>query len=170
VTAKGVFVCVLAGSRELVVEKQTGKRANGQSGAGTASTELERQLLWRKAQGLADEIATMALALPRDVVAEPVARQLVRAAGSISANIAEGFGRYSQPAYRHHLSIARGSAFEVQSWLDLLSRREYLAPESSQRLMSGCIEVQKLLTVRMKSLGDGKTYAAREAADSDYEV
>jgi four helix bundle protein len=127
-------------------------------------------LLWRKAQDLAEETASVAVAFPRDVAAEPIARQLVRAAESIAANIAEGYGRYSQPAYRHHLSIARGSAFEVQSWLDLLIRRGYLSPESGRHLTSKCIEVQKLLTVRMKALGEGKTYAVSEASDSDYEA
>jgi four helix bundle protein len=158
-----------AESEDSVMEQQTGKRANGQSGAGPASSELERQLLWRKAQQLADEIARAALGLPRDVVTEPVARQLVRAAGSVSANIAEGFGRYSQPAYRHHLSIARGSAFEVQSWLDLLIRRGYLR-DAGSHLLSASIEVQKLLTVRMKSLGGDKTYAVKEEAEFEYEV
>jgi four helix bundle protein len=151
------------------MEQQTGKRANGQSPGKTPATELERQMLWRKAQDLAESIATAALVLPRDVVAEPISRQLVRAAGSVAANIAEGYGRFSQNAYRHHLSIARGSAFEVQSWLDLLSRRGYVSEESSIRLKSNCIEIQKLLTVRMKSLGDGKTYATREVPDFEYE-
>jgi four helix bundle protein len=67
-------------------------------------------------------------------------------------------------------AIARGSAFEVQSWLDLLSRRGYLSEESSNRLKFKCIEVQKLLTVRMKSLGEGKTYAVREESNFEYEV
>ena len=45
---------------------------------------------------------------------------MMRSAGSVPANIAEGYGRYSQAAYRSHLSIARGSLFETQSWIDLL--------------------------------------------------
>ena len=151
------------------MERQTGKRANGQSAYETPASELERQLLWQKAQALAEDVAATAVELRLDVASEPIARQLVRAAGSIAANIAEGYGRYSQPAYRHHLSIARGSAFEVQSWLDLLSRRGYLTGESAARLMSKCIEVQKLLTLRMKSLGEGKTYATREVAEFEYD-
>jgi four helix bundle protein len=152
------------------MERQTGKRANGQRADDGHATELERLMLWRKAQDLAEEAAAFAVTLPKDVVAEPIARQLVRAAGSVAANIAEGYGRFSQAAYRNHLSIARGSAFEVQSWLDLLSRRGYLSEESSNRLKFKCIEVQKLLTVRMKSLGEGKTYAVREESNFEYEV
>ena len=88
--------------------------------------------------------------------------QLVEAADSVGGNIAEGYGRYSQAAYRNHVSIARGSAFEVESWLDLLIRRHYVSEEQGDRLLVQVIEVQRLLTLKMKSLGDGKTYAINE--------
>jgi len=47
--------------------------------------------------------------------------QLVRAAGSISANIAEGTGRNvnGKKYYQNFLLIARGSLFETVAWLDL---------------------------------------------------
>src|SRR5215216_5314770 len=87
---------------------------------------LARLALWREAQAFAERVARLVVSMRRDVAADAIARQLVRAAGSVPANIAEGYGRYSQAAYRNHLSIARGSAFEAQSWLDLLMRRGYV--------------------------------------------
>jgi four helix bundle protein len=60
--------------------------------------------------------------------------QLVRAAGSVPANIAEGYGRYSQGAYRNHLSIARGSLFESESWIDLLFQAGHLSAEVNASL------------------------------------
>ena len=119
-------------------------------------------VVWQKAQSLAEEALSLVSALPQDRATAVIGRQLLRAATSIAANIAEGYGRFSQASYRNHLSIARGSAFEVESWLDLLQRRGYIAPETAASLMASCTEVQRLLTLRMKSLGENKTYAVRE--------
>ena len=149
----------------------TGKQANEQTGRATepVGSEFRRLVLWQKAQGLAAEVAELVTRLPSDRASGVIASQLLRAATSIAANIAEGYGRYSQAAYRSHLSIARGSAFEVESWLDLLERRGYLPEEAAGGLFDHCQEVQKLLTLRMKSLGEAsRTYAREEKAD--YEV
>lgn len=50
-------------------------------------------------------------------------QQLVRAADSIGANIAEAEGRYSGPDRRRLLLIARGSLYELEHWLRLASGR-----------------------------------------------
>jgi four helix bundle protein len=53
--------------------------------------------------------------------------QLIRAAISIPANIAEGNSRGSRKDYAHFVSIARGSAAEVETLL-LLAKEVGLAP------------------------------------------
>jgi four helix bundle protein len=45
-----------------------------------------------------------------------IADQLLRAASSISANIAEGFGRHRGREYVHYLIVARGSTTESMNW------------------------------------------------------
>jgi len=127
-------------------------------------------MLWTKAQEFASEVAEMVVSLPRDRATDVLCNQLLRSATSISANIAEGYGRFSQAAYRNHLSIARGSAVESESWLDLLQRRDYITNERCEAMIAKCDELQRLLTLRMKSLTDGKTYALREEADEPYHV
>jgi four helix bundle protein len=127
-------------------------------------------MLWQKAQAFAERIAALVVELPNDQAANVVANQLLRSATSISANIAEGYGRYSQAAYRNHLSIARGSAFEVESWIDLLARRRYIDEAVAAELFAGCIELQKLLTLRMKSLSEGRTYASRTTPGESHEL
>jgi four helix bundle protein len=120
------------------------------------------QIIWQKGQAFAERIAELVVGLKRDAVTDAVGRQLVRSSGSISANVAEGFGRFSQAAYRSHLSVARGSTFESESWLDLLIRRSYISKEQGDRLISDCHELGRLLTSRMKTLSEGKSYAIRE--------
>jgi len=105
--------------------------------------------------------------LPNDRAASVIASQLIRAAGSVPANIAEGYGRFSQAAYRSHLSVARGSLFEAESWIDLLARRGYISPDTETQLIEECAEIGKMLTVRMKSLGDAPKSYARKAGPAN---
>jgi four helix bundle protein len=54
--------------------------------------------------------------LLKDERGKPVARQLIRSVGSISANVEEGFGRGYGKEYSYHLRIAIGEARESQGW------------------------------------------------------
>ena len=54
--------------------------------------------------------------LLRDERGKTVARQLIRSAGAISANIEEGFGRGYGKDYTYHLRITRGETCESQGW------------------------------------------------------
>ncbi|HEX3108533.1 MAG TPA: four helix bundle protein, partial [Thermoanaerobaculia bacterium] len=51
-----------------------------------------------------------------------LADQLQRAANSVPSNIAEGHGRLTPRDWRHFLSIARGSLYEVEAQLEILAR------------------------------------------------
>jgi four helix bundle protein len=124
--------------------------------------DFTRIVVWQKGQQLAAAVIAIVAGLPRNRAADVIGTQVLRSAGSVPANIAEGYGRFSQAAYRHHLSIARGSLFETQSWLDLLARTGHLDESVKDRLVLQCQEVGKLLTLRMKSLGESNLTYARE--------
>jgi four helix bundle protein len=136
--------------------------AYGHKNETDGSSAFRGQLLWQKAQDFGERVAEIIITLKRDQVTDAVGNQLMRSAGSIAANVAEGYGRFSQAAYRSHFSIARGSTFESESWLDLLIRRRYLSEEQGKPLLASCHELGRLLTLRMKSLSNGKTYAVSE--------
>src|SRR6516164_3245879 len=85
------------------------------------------------AEDLADtvwEIVRRWDALARDTVG----KQLIRAADSIGANIAEGSGRGSEHDYRRFLRIARGSLCETQHWLRRAFRRALLSAKQIECL------------------------------------
>ena len=65
---------------------------------------------------------------------DTVGKQLVRAAGSISANIAEGSGRGSAIDNRKFLRIARGSLYETKSFLRRAYHRQLLTSEQMNQL------------------------------------
>jgi len=108
--------------------------------------------LWQKAQALALRVVKLTEGLPKTETARTIARQAVRSSGSIAANIAEGHGRFSVAAYRNHLSIARGSAAETDSCIDLLAKAGYISGEVAQDLHEQCDVLLGGLTRQMRSL------------------
>ena len=72
--------------------------------------------------------------------------QLVRAADSVGANIAEGLGRETPPDERRFLVMARASLREVEHWLERAAARDLLGDERFEprttelgRVLSGLI-------------------------------
>ncbi len=58
--------------------------------------------------------------------------QTIRAADSIGANIAEAYGRDTFRDRRRQLYVARGSAFELEHWLELAAARGLPYPEGAR--------------------------------------
>jgi four helix bundle protein len=64
---------------------------------------------------------------------DTVGKQFVKAADSISANIAEGFGRYSKKDKVRFYRISLGSLEETGDWLRKAFRRELISSELNTR-------------------------------------
>ena len=148
--------------------EQLNNRAMGQD---TQPYNFRNLVLWQHGQELALSVVRLTEALPPTQAARTIARQVIASSGSIAANIAEGHGRFSVAAYRNHLSIARGSVAETDSWLDLLSRAGYIAPGQIEELHQECLNLLGGLTRQMKALDvklrSTKAGSMREDA-SDY--
>jgi four helix bundle protein len=82
--------------------------------------------IWHRSLALAVQVDTIALLLPGERM-PGVRNQIRRASTSIPANIAEGVGSDSPLQCARFLSIAIGSAFELESHLTLIQR---LAPHT----------------------------------------
>ncbi len=81
-----------------------------------ARTQFERLEVYKLSEQLADEIWDIVVGwklFPKMTAG----RQLVKAADSIGANIAEGVGRGSFKDNRRFVKIGRGSLYEVKHWL-----------------------------------------------------
>lgn len=78
--------------------------------------------------------------------------QIQRAALSVPNNIAEGYARRSDKALRNFLSIAKGSAAEVESMLLISVKLGYLTSEQQTRLGLEVQEIQKLLSGFIRKL------------------
>ena len=71
-------------------------------------------------------------------------KQLIRSADSISANIAEGFGRYHYKDNKNFCYYSRGSIIETKSWLRKALSRKLISEKEYSTLL------QKLETIHLK--------------------
>ncbi|MGO8752661.1 MAG: four helix bundle protein [Thermoguttaceae bacterium] len=81
-----------------------------------ARTSFENLRVYQLAEKLADGVWDI-VAGWESFARDTVGKQLVRAADSIGANIAEGTGRGSDKDNRRFVRIARGSLYEAKHWL-----------------------------------------------------
>ena len=94
---------------------------------------FEELRVYQQAEELADLVWDIVLAW-QVLAKETVGRQMIRAADSIGANIAEGHGRGSYQDNRRYVRIARGSLYETRHWLRRAYRRKLLSDEQVQKL------------------------------------
>jgi four helix bundle protein len=80
------------------------------------------------------------------------AEQLRGAAMSISNNIAEGSGSFSDKEFASFLNIARRSVFECANILYLFLRRKIISVEEKDKLYLELISLSKRITNFRKSL------------------
>jgi four helix bundle protein len=83
---------------------------------------------------------------------DTVGKQLVRAADSIGANIAEGNGRYNYKDNQRFVKIARGSLNETRHWLRLACARNLLTKEQINQLHPLLNELSPKLNAYLNSL------------------
>ena len=81
---------------------------------------------------------------------DTIGKQLVRSADSISANIAEGYGRYFYKESNQFYFYPRGFIQDKKSWLSKCLRRKIIAPEICERLIELCKKILLMLKAFIK--------------------
>ncbi len=117
-----------------------------------AHEPFENLRVYRMAEELADavwDVITGWDGLARDTVG----KQLVRAADSVGANIAEGAGRGSFQDNKRFIKIARGSLNEARHFLRRAHKRKLLASEDTKRLKALVDALPRTLNAYLKSVG-----------------
>ena len=119
-------------------------------------TGFENLQVYRLSEDLADLIWEVVIKW-NSLAQETVGKQLIKAADSIGANIAEGTGRGSFADNKRFAKIARGSLFEVKHWLRRAYKRKLLSKSktiSIQRLVG---ELTPKLSAYINSIGKKST-------------
>ena len=100
---------------------------------------------WQKAHKLTVEVFAISATFARPPYYS-LQSQMIRAAISVPANLAEGAGRTGDIEFRRFARIALGSASELEYHL-LLARDLGLIPTATHdRLSQGAVEVKRMLT------------------------
>ena len=114
----------------------------------TSYRELE---VWQRSIALVEAVYILGKRFPPDE-RFGLTSQLQRAAVSIPANIAEGWGRSHRGDYLHHLSIARGSLMEAETHVTIALRLHYVTEDDTRLIHALSQEVGKMLAALIASL------------------
>ena len=104
---------------------------------------LKELKIWNKAILLAKEVHSTTKGFPVEE-RYGLQSQIRRASVSIASNVAEGAGRNSEKEFVHFLSIANGSAYELQTQLILSHELRYITKEKIAGLLQSLEEIQKM--------------------------
>jgi four helix bundle protein len=101
--------------------------------------------VWAKGMTLAAEVYALSRLLPK---AEQygMTSQLLRAAASVPAHIAEGYQRGTRRDYANFISIARGSLAETETFLLLATNVGLLSEADSRHALALADELGRMLT------------------------
>lgn len=106
--------------------------------------------VWKAARELRHEMYKLSKSLP-DLEKFGLADQIRRAAASVTANIAEGFGRYGYQEKAQMCRQARGSLYELRDHLTTCVDEEYMTPPEGERLDALAVSVTRLLNAYLRS-------------------
>lgn len=108
--------------------------------------------VWQLSMSLAEACYEFTATFPREET-YGLTSQIRRAAVSIAANIAEGYGRDQTGGFIQFLRISMGSARELET-LVLLARRVGATSDlaKAETLLGTCSEVSKMLRAMIRSL------------------
>ncbi|MFH1086932.1 MAG: four helix bundle protein [Chloroflexota bacterium] len=107
--------------------------------------------VWQRSMDLVELVYRLSKRLPAEAQFGLVS-QMRRAAVSLPANIAEGYGRTHRGDYLHHLSMARGSLTELETHLLIAQRLGYLAEPEMAPAWALAQEAGRLLNGLMRAL------------------
>jgi len=105
--------------------------------------KLEDLKIWQKALELTTEVYKSTADFPSEEKFG-LTSQIRRSAVSIPSNIAEGAGRNSTKEFLHFMSIANGSAYELQTQLIISNRLNLISEETLKSLLLSLDEIQKM--------------------------
>jgi|SRR5437016_8777820 four helix bundle protein len=118
-----------------------------------ARTNFENLRIYELSEILSDKIWEIALGW-KPFARDTVGKQIVRAADSIGANIAEGSGRGSTQDNRRFIRMARGSLYETQHWLRRAFRRKLLTGQHVEELKPIINELSPKLNSYLRAISN----------------
>ncbi|NJM66372.1 MAG: four helix bundle protein [Acaryochloris sp. RU_4_1] len=107
--------------------------------------------VWQEAMTLAERCYQVTKEFPKEEM-YGMTSQVRRAAVSVPANIAEGYGRENRGEYIRFLKIAQGSLKELETHLLLATRVSLVTSTNSSPLLQQCQTVGKMLRSLIRAM------------------
>lgn len=108
-------------------------------------------LVWQHGIDVVESVYRHTQTYPREE-AFGLTAQTRRAATSIPANIAEGYGRQTRAAYANFLRIAQGSLKELETHLIIAHRVGIGRSETTEAILAQTDELGRMLQVLIKKI------------------
>ncbi|WP_155977944.1 four helix bundle protein [Pedobacter glucosidilyticus] len=87
---------------------------------------------------------------------ETIGKQLVRAADSVDANTAEGYGRYHYKENKNFCYYSRGSLLETKGFVKKCKDRGLISEEKTHELLKELDEIHRMLNAYISYIGKKK--------------
>jgi len=107
--------------------------------------------VWRKSVDLVTEVYKLTASFP-ETEKFGLVSQIRRASVSIPSNIAEGAGRDTKKEFNNFLSIAQGSASELETQLIISEKLGYIEKQTLNIILKNLIDITKMIIGLKKSL------------------
>lgn len=121
--------------------------------------QYEQLTVWQRSMALAASLQSEARAA-RHLIDRIARIQIVRAATSVPANVAEGAMRSSRRDFTNFLSIAIGSAAELHAMLHVAAESGLITSDRARNAAKEAKEVrQMLVALRGRILGQRRPHA-----------
>ena len=116
------------------------------------SNRLEDLEIYQLAESFSNEI--WSIVLEWDWFAkDTMGKQFVRAADSIGANIAEGFGRFHFKENKNFCYFSRGSLIETKGWLNKAKTRKLVSESQYDDYLNKLSTIHLKLNIYIKHIG-----------------
>jgi four helix bundle protein len=125
--------------------------------------------VWNKSVALTTELYRLTATFP-DTERYGLTSQIRRAATSIAANIAEGWGRGSRREYTQFLTIARGSLLELETHLIVAGNLGFVKPNELEAVTTHLQDIGKMLNRLIAVLRMPKMRAAGSNPESQAKI
>lgn len=108
-------------------------------------------IVWQKSVDMVQAVFRITDKFPKSEL-YGLSNQMRRAAVAIPSNIAEGAGRRHTKEYIQFLTVAEGSAAELETQLIISFRLKFVQKDDYDEIVSRLLEIFKMLRVLIKRL------------------
>jgi len=108
--------------------------------------------VWNKAVDFAVKVIDIVDAINTSRKHFRLLEQIEASSGSISANIAEGKGRFSKKEFVQYCYIARGSLYETMTFLEIFKRKGWISVKDLSSLRKEGISIASMIKGLINSI------------------